>query len=220
MQSVERDGRSGVGAAVRVAHRAPLPPRPAHRAAGEHHQLGVLGVELSHRRSSCLTASVGLTSTVPIRTRPRWSRPALGAQLQPVPRHLGARQRHAAQLEGQQAADGVDVEILVELDVVQLAEVLDRQPGRHPEVLVAQVFHRRDLVGVVLVGDLADDLLEHVLDGDQARDRAVFVDQQRHVVAVALHLAQQRVQRLGVRHEHRRAHHLADTLVSRPPLFE
>ena len=37
---------------------------------------------------------------------------------------------------------------------------------------------------------------------------AVLVDQQRHVIAVALHFPQQRVERLGVRHEHRRAHHL------------
>ena len=43
---------------------------------------------------------------------------------------------------------------------------------------------------------------------DQAGDRAVLVDQQRHVVAVALHLAQQSIERLGVGHEHRRTHHL------------
>ena len=50
---------------------------------------------------------------------------AFGAQPQSVPCHLGAGQRDAAKLEGQQTADRVDVEVLVELDVVQLAEVLD-----------------------------------------------------------------------------------------------
>ena len=147
-------------------------------------------------------------------------RPAFGAQPQPVPRHLGARQRDTAQLEGHQAADRVDVEVLVELDVVQLAEVLDGQPRRHPEMLVAQVFHGRDFVGVVLVGDLADDLLQHVLDRDQARDGAVLVDQQHHVDAVALHLAQQRVERFGVGDEHRWRASPSDTSVSRPPLVE
>ena len=39
---------------------------------------------------------------------------ALGVQLQAVPRHLGARQWNPAQLEGQQSADGVDVEVVVE----------------------------------------------------------------------------------------------------------
>ena len=58
----------------------------------------------------------------------------------------------------------------------------------HAKVLVAQFFHGGDLVRVVLVCDLADDLLQHVLDGDQAGDCAVLVDEQRHVVAVALHL--------------------------------
>src|SRR5215218_3987933 len=51
--------------------------------------------------------------------------PALGTQTKPVPRHLGAGQRDSAQLQRQQSADGVDVEILIELDVVQLAEVFD-----------------------------------------------------------------------------------------------
>src|SRR5271166_1730843 len=125
---------------------------------------------------------------------------ALGAQPQPVRNHLGAGQRHAAEFQRQQAADGVDVEILFELHIVELAEVLDRQPCGHPKLLVGQLLDRRDLIGVVLVGDLADDLLQHVLDRHQPRGGPVFVDQQRHVVAVALHLAQQLVKRLGVGH--------------------
>ena len=53
----------------------------------------------------------------------------------------------------------------------------------------------------VLVGDLADDLLEDVLDGDQAGGAAVLVDDDRDVDALGLHLAQQLVDRLGLRHE-------------------
>ena len=55
---------------------------------------------------------------------------------------------------------------------------------------------------VVLVGDLADDLLEDVLDRDQAGGAAVLVDDDRDVGALCLHLAQQVVDRLGVGHEH------------------
>ena len=48
----------------------------------------------------------------------------------------------------------------------------------------------RRLVLVVLVGDLADDLLQHVLDGHQAGDAAVFVRHQRHVVMALAEVAQ------------------------------
>ena len=108
--------------------------------------------------------------------------------------HLGAGQRNPAQFQGEQAAHGIDVEIVVEFHAVQLAEVFDRQPRRNAEMFVAQVFYRRRLGLVVLVGDLADDFLQHVFDADQAGYRAVLVDQKSHVVAVALHFAQQRIQ--------------------------
>jgi hypothetical protein len=42
------------------------------------------------------------------------------------------------------------------------------------------------VVVVVLVVDVADDLLEHVLDGDEAGDAAVLVDDDRHVAARAV----------------------------------
>ena len=44
---------------------------------------------------------------------------------------------------------------------------------------------------VVLVGDVADDLLEQVLEGDEAVDAAVFVDDQRHVDVRGLHPLEQ-----------------------------
>ena len=67
-----------------------------------------------------------------------------------------------------QAADRVDV-LVLEVDAEQLAEVVDVQPW--PLTRYAAVAEVLDLGGlaVVLVGDLADDLLEDVLDGDQAR---------------------------------------------------
>ena len=53
---------------------------------------------------------------------------------------------------------------------------------------------------VVLVLDVADDLLDQVLDGDEAVGAAVLVDDQRHVDARRLHADQQ------VHRRHRRRH--------------
>ena len=65
------------------------------------------------------------------------------------------------------------------------------------------------LVEVVLVLDVADDLLQHVLDRDEARHAAVLVDDDRDVVAVGAELAQQHVEALRLRHEHRGPQRLA-----------
>ena len=61
------------------------------------------------------------------------------------------------------------------------------------------------LVEVVLVLDVADDLLQHVLDRDEAGHAAVLVDDDRDVVAVRAEIAQEDVQSLRFGHEHRRA---------------
>ncbi len=44
-------------------------------------------------------------------------------------------------------------------------------------------FLARGVFLVMLVVDLADDLLEHVLDRDHAGDATVFVHDDRHVIA-------------------------------------
>ncbi len=53
----------------------------------------------------------------------------------------------------------------------------------------------------MFVLDVADDLLEYILDGHQARHAAVFVDDDGHVAVVGAELAQQHVEALGLRHE-------------------
>ena len=117
---------------------------------------------------------------------------------------IGTRPRVLAE----QAADGVDV-LVVDVDVEQLAEVVDVQRAGTRVVPSAELLDPGALP-VVLVGDLADDLLEDVLDGDQAGRAAVLVDDDRDVVWLALHLAQQVVDRLAVGHEDGRAHHVLD----------
>src|SRR5581483_10498326 len=73
---------------------------------------------------------------------PAMVRAALGVQPQPVRHHLRAGQRNPAQLQRKQAADRVDVEILLELHAVELAEILDRQSRRYSKPIVAQVLYR------------------------------------------------------------------------------
>ncbi len=111
---------------------------------------------------------------------------------------------------GEQATDGVDV-LVLEVHADEVLELLHRQPGVDPHGADRQALVGRRL-GVVLVHDLADDLLEHVLDRHQTSGPAVLVDDDHHVVLLRLHLGKQRVDRLAVRHEHGRPHHRDDPL--------
>ncbi len=75
------------------------------------------------------------------------------------------------------------------VDVEQLVDLVDAEAGVDPVVAVGQ---RLDvgLLAVVLVGDLPDDLLQQVLQGDQAGGAAVLVDHDHHVALAQAHLAQ------------------------------
>jgi hypothetical protein len=110
----------------------------------------------------------------------------------------------------EEAADCFHV-LRVHRDTELLLELGHRQPRRDPGGAGREPLDRRAL-GVVLVGDLAHDLLEDVLDSDQAGGAAVLVDDDRHVDPHALHLPQQLVDRLAVRHVGRRPHDLLDPL--------
>ena len=69
---------------------------------------------------------------------------------------------------------------------------------------------------VVLVADLADDLLEQVLDRHQARGAAVLVDDDRALNLLALELLQQLGDTLGLGHEVRRPQQRRDRRARRP----
>ena len=101
----------------------------------------------------------------------------------------GAGQGDAADGLGEQAADGVDV-VVVDLEVEELAELVQGESGGDA-VGAGGDFDDLGQLGVVLVGELADDLLQEVLHGDQAGSTAVLVDGQGHVEAAGLHLAQE-----------------------------
>src|SRR5207342_3741428 len=104
-----------------------------------------------------------------------------------------------------QATDGV-VLVVVEVGVEALVEVRDRrQCVDHEQAIGLGAHQRLRVLGfVVLVVDVADDLLEYVLDGDQPGDAAVLVDHDRHVVARLAELAQQHVEALGFGNQHGR----------------
>ncbi len=123
-------------------------------------------------------------------------------------RRLAALGQPAERLQ-HEAADGVELVVgeigaEVRVEVGDLGLRLDAEAAVRlgDDVVLA-------LVEVVLVLDVADDLLEHVLDRDEPRHAAVFVDDDRDVVAVGAELAQQHVEALRLRHEHRRPQRVA-----------
>ena len=67
----------------------------------------------------------GLTTTVTTLLRRPGGR--LGREVQALADHLGAGDRHLAEVLGHQAADGVDV-LVVDLDVEELAQLVDGEP--------------------------------------------------------------------------------------------
>jgi hypothetical protein len=89
---------------------------------------------------------------------------------------------------------------------------------------VAAVGQRVDavllLALVEFVLDLADDLFQHVLDGDQPGRVAELVDDDGQVVAVGAEVAQQLVEALAFGHEDRRAQQRAQVQLRRPLQLE
>ena len=104
-------------------------------------------------------------------------------------------------------------------------EVLVRQLGAEALVELVDREHAVDAVGVVvdlldlllgdveLVLDLADDLLEQVLERADPGHAAVLVDDDREVVARPPELLQQRGEILRLRDDVRRAHDLLEVHV-------
>ena len=90
---------------------------------------------------------------------------------------------------GDEAADGDEI-VLGQLDVEELLELLDLGRPGHGEIERA-VLDDLGLLRVVLVLDLADDLLDDVLHGHQAGDAAVLVDDDGHLRLDLLELAQE-----------------------------
>jgi hypothetical protein len=108
-----------------------------------------------------------------------------------------------------EAADRIEI-LVGEARVEMVVEVRDLGHRLHA---VAPAAVEQDvvlgLVEVVLVLDVADDLLDHVLDRDEPCHAAILVHDDRDVVAVGAEFLQQHVEALGLRHEDHGAQHLA-----------
>jgi hypothetical protein len=99
--------------------------------------------------------------------------------------------------------------LLGQAPVERLVQLVDVGAGGHPVAAVGQPLDGGGRA-VVLVLDLADDLLDDVLERDDPGGAAVLVHHDRELAAPLLHLAQQVVDALGLRHEVRLAHELRD----------
>ena len=102
-----------------------------------------------------------------------------------------AARRHTIEQGKDQPAQGVHVLppfLIQKLQAEPALQLLDLDPGIGLEHAVANVgdLRRHDLV--VLVLDLADDLLDEILDRGQAVGATVLVDHDRHVHAGVAHL--------------------------------
>ena len=95
-------------------------------------------------------------------------------------------------------------------------EVVDVGPAVDPRLVVREADDHR-LLGVVLVLDLADDLLEEVLDRDQPGGAAVLVEHDRDVDLAPLELVQEVVDRHRFGHEDRRPQERAERRARREP---
>ena len=97
--------------------------------------------------------------------------------------------------------------------VEQLVEIGDAHAAVDRVVAVGQALDLGVFL-VVLVDDLADQLLEAVLERDQPGDRAVLVGDEREVELLGLHLAHQPVDRLVLGDEPCRTDELGDRVVA------
>src|SRR5689334_22358328 len=88
-----------------------------------------------------------------------------------------ARRRDAAEVRDHEPADGLEA-LALDVDAEALGRGVDVDLGAEDEDAVALVDDRLRL-DVVLVADLADDLLEHVLDRHEPGGAAVLVHDDR-----------------------------------------
>ena len=148
--------------------------------------------------------------------------PAVGrldGQRQPVDLDLVARLRHAADAVVDEPADRVVLVLVLERRG-RCRTAPSRSSTDGPPVdarLVVGELDDHRLLVVVLVLDLADDLLEQVLDRDQAGGAAVLVEHDRDVDLAPLELVEQVVDRHRLGHEDRRPQDRAQRRALRRP---
>src|SRR5215204_3835193 len=112
--------------------------------------------------------------------------------------------RHPSEL-GQQIPANCFEPLALDLDVQPIAHFVDADLSAEDKRAIPLVSDRFTL-DVVFVTDLANDLLEQVLNGDEPGRSAVLIDDNGHLRLPALHLLEQLGYTLALRHEMRRPH--------------
>ena len=131
--------------------------------------------------------------------------PALGVDdlhVQAVDVERLADGRHMAEMAQQKSADGLEP-FALDRHVQTIRNFIDVGRAAEDERPVAFVDDRLRL-DVVLVANLAEDLLDQILERHEARGAAVLVDDDRALNALVLELAQQLADELRLGHEVRR----------------
>ena len=116
--------------------------------------------------------------------------------------------RHAADHGEDQAAQRIGALLLVggqKLEAEQRLDLVDRHAGIGDVGVVAGIADHA-FGRVVLVGDVADDDLDQVLDGDEAVGATILVDHDGHVHVCRLHLHEKIGGAHGGRNEKKLAH--------------
>src|SRR5690606_22971021 len=99
-------------------------------------------------------------------------------------------------------ADRVEL-IVAELRAEVVVELRDTRLTAYRELPLAFAANVEIFVRVVLIADVADDLLEHIFDRDEPGDAAVLIDDDRHVMMADAKLLEQHVEALALRNESR-----------------
>src|SRR4029077_10148056 len=90
-----------------------------------------------------------------------------------------ARARQAPELLHEQARDGVEALLLGQPRAEVFVELIDAGDAAHRELTLAVATDGHNVLDVELVVDLADDLFDDALDGDEPGNPAVLIDDDR-----------------------------------------
>src|SRR5262245_29525739 len=130
-------------------------------------------------------------------------------ELQPAEHERLATPRQAAEIVHREPADGVEL-LVAELAAEILVELLDARLRLDRELALAFLADVEVVLDVVLIADVADDLLQHVFDGHQSGHAAILVDDYCHVMMAGAEFLEQHVEALALRNEHDRPQALLD----------
>src|SRR5216684_90580 len=129
---------------------------------------------------------------------------------QAIDLHAFAHSRHAPEAVEEVPPDGLEP-VALDLHVQAILDLVDVHFAVEDESPAPFVDDRLRL-DVVLVADLADDLLEEILDRHEPSRAAVFVHHDRHLRLLTLKLLQELRHALALRYDGRRPHKWGDRL--------